>query len=542
MTFEGIEAVLVVLEDITERWHAERDTRRANELLRAVIAAAPMGIVCVGARGEVQVVNDAAARIVGRDEASWVGRPFFDACPVDPFAPLLLQALEGIEVPPGDVVFEVPTARDAQHRGAPEERCLTVSTAPLRNAAGHVTGAIVLLHDVTQRRLLEEKLRMSDKLRAIGQLAGGVAHDINNVLTVILGCATAIRDQLPPETAVSNEVRAVIDASARAARLTRGMLTFSRQHPADAAEVAVDTTVRDYVESVFRRTIPENIELVVDLASRDLSVALEPSQLQQVLLNLVINARDAMPSGGRIAIRTRLDEASEPPTLHLEVEDTGLGMSPDVRDRIFEPFFTTKSTDRNSGLGLATVYGIVKQAEGTIHVDSAPYRGTRFTLAIPSVSRTSRPTAPPPRMAAPSAAGQGVLVVEDEPEVRRAICRGLTRHGFKVFEADGIEHALEQVEAHRDAIRVLLTDVVMPVASGIEVAREVRARLPQVAVVFMSGYADEAFAPTGVLQELGTILPKPFMPEEVALHIREALALTVPTRILPLRMPTNVAR
>ncbi len=378
---------------------------------------------------------------------------------------------------------------------------------------------------------------MSDKLRAIGQLAGGIAHDINNVLTVILGCATAIRDGLPPEANVGGEVRAVIDASARAARLTRGLLTFSRQHPADAAEVAADRTVRDYVESVFRRTIPETIELDVSLEARDLSVALEPSQLQQVLLNLVLNARDAMPSGGRITLRTTLDLASEPPGVCIEVEDTGVGMSADVRARIFEPFFSTKSSERNSGLGLATVYGIVQQADGVIAVESVPGRGTCFRITLPSVSRTSRPTSPPPRMSVP-VMGQGVLVVEDEPEVRRAICRGLSRQGFTVFDADGIDRATELASLHRDSVRVLLTDVVMPVASGIDVAREVRRIVPGVEVVFMSGYADEAFAPSGMLTEIGTILPKPFLPEEAGQRIREVLARVAPTSIMPQRVPS----
>ncbi len=536
VTFDGTAAVLVVLEDITQRWHAERETRRANELLRAVIAASPMGIVCVGASGDVQIVNGAAGRIAASDDAAWVGRPFFECCPIEALAPLLLQALDGAEVPATDVAYYPSPRRASPGRGL-EVRHLTVSAAPIRNVEGRVTGAIVALSDVTQRRLLEEQLRMSDKLRAIGQLAGGIAHDINNVLTVILGCATAIRDGLPPDAVVGSEVRAVIDASARAARLTRGLLTFSRQQQTDAAEVAVDTTVRDYVESVFRRTIPENIELDVQLQSRDFSVALEPSQLQQVLLNLVLNARDAMPSGGRISLRTSLDVACEPPCVCIEVEDTGVGMTPEVRARIFEPFYSTKSSERNSGLGLATVYGIVQQAEGAITVDSVPGRGTCFRIAVPSVSRTSRPTSPPPRLSVPIA-GQGILVVEDEPEVRRAICRGLTRQGFKVFEADGIERAIEHATAHRDAVRVLLTDVVMPVASGIEVAREVRRIVPGVEVVFMSGYADEAFAPYGMLHEIGTILPKPFMPEEAGLRIREVLARAKAPSIYPQRVPS----
>ena len=491
-------------------------TLRANELMRAVIAASPMGIVCVGARGDVQLANTAAARITGDPSAVWEGRPFSECHGCEELSGLLARALGGCDVSPTDVVH-YPTP------GLLDERHITVSAAPMRDAEGRVTGAVVTLSDVTHRRLLEEQLRMSDKLRAIGQLAGGIAHDINNVLMVILGCATSIRDQLPPDAGVSSEVAAVIDASGRAARLTRGLLTFSRQHPSDDAVVAVDTTVRDYVESVFRRTIPETIALVVELDSRDATIALEPSQLQQVLLNLVLNARDAMPSGGRIALRTSLDVSAEPPHVCIEVEDTGAGMTPEVRARIFEPFFTTKSTERNSGLGLATVYGLVQQADGALSVDSAPGRGTCFRIVIPSVSRASHPTIAAPRVSLP-VAGQCVLVVEDEREVRRALCRGLTRQGFDVLEADGFDRAVELAREHGDRVHALLTDVVMPVASGLDVAREVRRLVPGVAVIFMSGYADEAFAPSGLLLDMGTILPKPFLPEEGAERIREVLA------------------
>jgi len=537
--FDGVDACLVVVEDITERWHAERETRRANELLRGVIAAAPMGIVCVGLNGDVVMCNEAVDRVLGTPCTSRIGRPFVSVCRIEGVASLLLQALEGFEVPATDLPYypDVGAVADRSLR----TRHLTVTAAPIWTE-GRVDGAIVALTDVTRRRELEEQLRQADKLRAIGQLAGGIAHDFNNLLTVILSCAATLRDHLPSDDLLAPEVRDILSATHRAANLTQRLLAFSRRQPGDAAEAAVDVVVRDWAESILRHWIRENIELVVSLDAGEACVALDPTQLQQVLLNLVLNARDAIVDSGVIQLRTSLDRSDEPARVVIEVIDNGVGMTPEVRERIFEPFFTTKGSDRGTGLGLATVYGIVQQAGGEIAVDSIPGRGSRFCIVLPCTDRISRPTAPPPRLSTlPSE--ECVLLVEDDEAVRRSLYRGLTRQGFRVFEADGFERATEFARMYRDTIRVLVTDIVMPQANGFEVAREVRRLIPGVSVIYMSGYADEAIVPLGAAQDIGAILPKPFAPEDLALRIRETLGNVRPSGpsatapIVPLRAP-----
>ena len=535
VTFDGVDACLVVVEDITERWHAERENRRANELLRAVIAAAPMGIVCVGPNGDVVMCNAAVDRILDLPCTDRVGRPFVSVCRAEGVASLLLQALEGSEVPATDLPY-YPDVRDVGPGRSLRMRHLTFTAAPIRTD-GRVDGAIVAITDVTRRRELEDQLRQADKLRAIGQLAGGIAHDFNNLLTVILSCATALRDHLPAEDPVSPDARDIMTATHRAANLTQRLLCFSRRQPSDTSEAAVDVVVRDWAESILRHWIRENIDLQVSLDAREACVALDPTQLQQVLLNLVLNARDAIVAGGVIHLRTSLDVSCEPARAVIEVIDNGTGMTPEVRERIFEPFFTTKGPDQGTGLGLATVYGIVHQAEGEIEVDSIPGRGSRFCISLPCTDRVSRPTAPPPRMVA-TTTGECVLLVEDDEAVRRSLYRGLTRLGFRVFEADGFERAVELTRMYRDTIRVLVTDIVMPQANGFEVAREVRRLIPGVSVVFMSGYADEAIIPLGAAFEIGPILAKPFSPDDLAVRIRETIGKrpSAPP-IVPLRVP-----
>jgi PAS domain S-box-containing protein len=547
VVFHTDDAVLVVIEDITERWNAEREARRADELRHALFNASPVGIIYVGQSRDVPMMNAAATRILDLISDDRDGNVFSRCCRVDGLAEMLLKALShGVESGPSDLrVTAVKTPRVGGSRAT--LRHLTASVTPIGSAEGRVSGALVALTDITQRKMLEEQLRQSDKLRVIGQLAGGIAHDFNNVLTVILSCATAIDRHLPDDETIAPITEDVHKASRRAAHLTRQLLAFTRRQPSEDCEVAVDAAAREWVGSFLRRLVPEHIALDVQLDSCDACVALNQTQFHQLLVNLVLNARDAMPRGGTITLRTTLDASQDPPRAIIEVEDTGVGMAPEVAECIFEPFFTTKEPDQGTGLGLTTVFGIVHQAEGEISVDSEQGRGTRFRISMPCTQRVSRPTAPPPRLVI-SAGGESVLLVEDDDIVRRSLSRELRRLGFRVFDADGIENAREVAQMYRDTIRVLLSDVVMPVANGLEVAREVRQIIPGVAVVFMSGYTNETFTPMGLLQEMGAVVAKPFTPEEMAGRLREALArasaahvsthsMPTPSPILPLRLP-----
>jgi two-component system, cell cycle sensor histidine kinase and response regulator CckA len=525
-------ALLFLVEDVTIRWHAEREAHRAIDLLRGVIAASPVGMVCVGLRGEIQIINAAAERIFGVRAEGCEGQLFYERSPTSELKPILRQALGGKVVSATDISFH-------SSQKPFRSRHLTVSAAPICQSEGGVSGAVIALVDVTEPRQIEEQLRRADKLRAIGALSGCVAHDINNTLMVTLGCTSSISAQLSADSDCKADVDTITNISLRAARLTRELLTVSHQQSDQHREVAVDTSVRDYVQEFLRRTIPENVTIGVDLSANDASIGVDPSQLQRVILNLVLNARDAMPHGGAITIKTSIDVTPEPPMVTLEVEDTGIGMTADVRERIFEPFFTTKSTEKNSGFGLWSVFHIVNQAGGAISVDSAPGLGTRFRVVFPSVTRQSYASTPPPRMQR-ATRGECLLLVEDDPNVRRALSRGLTRCGFRVLDASGYDEAIALLESHHTEIQILLTDLVMPVASGLDVARAVRKALPDVPVVFMSGHASESFAPPEELRQFGTTLPKPFTPEAGAAHLREVMSWNeLPQSIQPVRRIPN---
>ncbi len=390
---------------------------------------------------------------------------------------------------------------------------------------------LAVVEDVTDRKRLEEQLRQAQKMEAVGQLAGGIAHDFNNLLTAIVGYATLLDRSLPAD-ADHEEVHEIIGAARRAANLTHQLLAFSRKQVLRPTVLDVNLVVRD-MERILQRVIGEHITLHTKLEPDLAYILADASQLEQVIMNLAVNARDAMPSGGRITIETAnvpLDaelaqvhpEAGSGAHVLFAVSDTGLGMTADVKEHLFEPFFTTKEVGKGTGLGLATVYGIVRQSGGMIAVDSEPGRGTRFRIYFPSAeSAIPMPRATPPE---PEGVGTGtVLVVEDEPGVRHLARDVLSRYGYRVIEAaDGLD-ALRLVEGQEAAIDLLLTDVVMPGMSGAELARRFRELRPDIRVLYASGYADEAVVSHGVPHDGSPFLQKPFEPDDLVRRVREVL-------------------
>ena len=391
---------------------------------------------------------------------------------------------------------------------------------------------LAVVEDVTERRRLEEQLRQALKMEAVGQLAGGIAHDFNNLLTAIIGYATLLDRALPAEVDVREEVHEIIGAARRAGNLTHQLLAFSRKQVLRPTVLDVNVVVRD-MERILQRVIGEHITLHTKLEPDLLYVLADASQLEQVIMNLAVNARDAMPAGGRITIETAnvpLDtelalahpESDPGMQVLLAVSDTGQGMTPDVKAHLFEPFFTTKEVGKGTGLGLATVYGIVRQSDGLIAVDSEPGRGTRFRLYFPSAepvlsTRTETPLEP-------AKAGTGtVLLVEDEPGVRHLARDVLSRYGYRVIEAADGSEALRLAEAETEKIDLLLTDVVMPGMSGPELARRFRELRPELRVLFASGYADDAVVAHGVRHDGVPFLQKPFEPDDLVRRVREVL-------------------
>ena len=395
-----------------------------------------------------------------------------------------------------------------------------------------------LVREQQVRQQAEEHLRHSQKMEAVGRLAGGVAHDFNNLLTVIIGYCALLLDDAGLQTAHRDPLAQIRRASEQAAALTQNLLAFSRKQMRSAVIVDVSSAIAGLAPMV-RRFCGERIDLGLDLDTHTGFVELGEGQLEQVLVNLVINARDAMPGGGRLRVSARaatvLQEASPSPTLApgpyvvIAVSDTGHGMDDETRARIFEPFFTTKEMGHGTGLGLATVYGIVTQHRGTVTVESQPGEGATFTVWLPRTER--RPVRDTQvRADVLVSGGQTVLLVEDEAALRALSGLILRQAGFAVLEAADGDEAIALAVAHTGHIDLLLTDVVMPGPDGVEVARRLRASRPDLAVAFMSGYSEHGTDGPGPESEWrDSLLPKPFMPHELLAHVRRALDLRATT-------------
>jgi signal transduction histidine kinase len=399
---------------------------------------------------------------------------------------------------------------------------------------GHLVRVWGTQRDVTDQRHLEEQFRQAQKMEAVGQLAGGIAHDFNNLLTAILGNTQLLLRDLPPGDSKRSDVEEIRKASERAASLTRQLLAYSRRQMLQPEVLDLNVVVAE-MDRLLRRLIGENIALATVLAPDLGRVRADPNQIEQVLVNLAVNARDAMADsgGGKLTIETANadlgDEFTQAhlgskagPYAMLAVTDTGTGMDATVRAHLFEPFFTTKEVGKGTGLGLATVYGIVKQSDGYISVYSEPGHGSSFKIYLPRLGSLPR-TSPP---ALKSGVGRGtetVLVVEDEPSVLALSRRALEAQGYVVLAASDATTALRLVERHGGTIHLLLTDVVMPGMSGRDLADQLAARRPGTRVLYMSGYPGDAVVQHGELPVGSAFLQKPFSPDSLARKVRDVL-------------------
>jgi signal transduction histidine kinase len=395
------------------------------------------------------------------------------------------------------------------------------------------------LRDVAQRRersRLEEQLRQSQKLEGIGRLAGGIAHDFNNILTTIAGYSEMVLDQIGPDKPISGDLIEIRKATDRAAQLTRQLLAFSRQQVLRVADIDVNEVVWA-MRGMLQRLIGEDIVVEINLTDALPPIRADRIQLEQVLMNVAANARDAMPSGGRFTIETALGTADEVVSLtglraapgrylKLSMTDTGVGMDERTRQLLFEPFFTTKELGKGTGLGLATVYGIVKQLDGYIWVTSEVGKGSTFTMFFPALEVSPRQAVAAPAAKAPlplATEHETVLVVEDEPGVRHLVRRTLSRHGYRVLDASTAAEGLALVAEHGPEIDLVLTDVVMAVMSGPEMVARIREVRPSVKVLYMSGHAGQAFTKSGRLEENDHLLEKPFYAHDLLKAVRELL-------------------
>ncbi len=396
------------------------------------------------------------------------------------------------------------------------------------------TRFVILAEDVTEARMRERQLMQAQRMEAVGRLAGGVAHDFNNLLTVILGSASLLSEDLEQDHPGQPRLHEIGAAARSAAALTAQLLAFSRQGVTQPAVISVNDVVR-HAEPLLRRLIGDHIALAVAPADTLPAVRADPGQIEQVLINLVANARDAMPDGGRILVTTTehvvsTAESARTPGLRpgkyvaLAVTDSGIGMDAATQSRVFEPFFTTKELGKGTGLGLATVYGIVKQGGGWIGVESSPGSGTTFTVLLPTLGAAPPQVAPTVSPPQPREGGtETLLVVEDRADTRSAVAEILRRRGYHVLEAADADEAEAVAAAHPGDIHLLLTDVVMPGANGRQLASRLCASRPSLRVLFMSGYPNDVIGRHGVLDAEVSFIQKPFLSDQLLRKIRELL-------------------
>ncbi len=406
-----------------------------------------------------------------------------------------------------------------------------ITSHPLPFGKGNTRLAVI--NDVTERKKLEEQFLQAQKMEAVGRLAGGVAHDFNNLLTIMLGFSEIVEGRLEGEPQLQEYVGEIGDAAQRAAALTRQLLAFSRRQVLAAQVLDLNAVVAN-LEKMLRRLIGEDVELKTVRAPALGRVKADAGQIEQVIMNLAVNARDAMPEGGKLSIETAdvdLDntylrthsDIKSGPYVMLAVSDTGCGMDPETQSHIFEPFFTTKEQGKGTGLGLATVYGIVKQSGGSIFVYSEPGKGSTFKIYLPRVQDALKAAEPARRIGEALRGTETILLVEDEAAVRSLVRAALIAKGYNLLEADLPTEAIRIAEQHAAPIHLMLTDIVMPRLSGKELADKMASLHPETKVLFMSGYTDNTVVLHGVLEADTAFLQKPFTPEVLARKVREVL-------------------
>jgi PAS domain S-box-containing protein len=498
--------------------------RASEQLYRNLIETAPDLICTMDQVGCFSSLNPAFTAMLGWPVEDWLGKPF-------------LLLLHEDDRPRAEKAF----ADVLQGRRPPviEVRCITTTgelahveiTSSPQTQQGRTIGALAIVRNITARKQLEEQFRQAQRLEAVGRLAGGVAHDFNNLLTVILGCSEALIHSLSEDEDECQLAQEIRKAGERAAALTRQLLAFSRKQLIRPVQLDLNDMIRD-LEKLLRRLIGEDIELVTLLEPSLGTVHADPGQIEQVLMNLVVNSRDAMPKGGQLIIATSNVELDEPfakthgdinpgPYVRIRVKDTGRGISAKNKANLFEPFFTTKAVGKGTGLGLATVYGIVKQSGGAIEVDSEPEKGAAFHVYLPRIA--GQPAAKPCESVKAPRGSETVLLVEDDDGVRSLTRTALAANGYTVLEASDGEEALHLQAEFKGTIALLLTDLVLPHMNGIELAERLVRHHPGLKVLYMSGYLDDTLVRHGIWENRQSFLQKPYSPAVLASKVREVL-------------------
>jgi two-component system cell cycle sensor histidine kinase/response regulator CckA len=516
---------LAMLMDKTHSIVAEEALRKSEEQYRQIVETTSDGIIKINTHRKIEFVNRRFAEMLGYEPAAMIQRSVFEfmSAAAKRTAESSMKRRKAGETKAVNTTFRHQNGRDI---------AVNLAGSVILDEAGRYIGYLAAVRDITEQNKLEEQLRQSQKMDAVGQLAGGMAHDFNNLLTVINGYSELAITQLQPDNPLQNAMEQIKKAGTRAAALTRQLLAFSRKQILMPTVVDLNELISE-LEKMLQRLIGEDVLLRTKLAPDTGSIKADRGQIEQVVMNLVINARDAMPSGGELTLETHNVDLTEDFSrqhlgvspgayVMLAVSDTGVGMSAETKARIFEPFFTTKEAGKGTGLGLSTVYGILQQSGGSIWVYTELGRGTTFKVYLPHFaddSLRSRPTN------APRGGKQGtetILLTEDDEMVRTLATKVLTGYGYQVLTAANGREAISIVEHHSHPIHLLITDVVMPGMHGRDLADRLTALRPELRVLFMSGYTDRAIVHEQFLDEK-TFIQKPFSPQRLASKIREIL-------------------
>jgi PAS domain S-box-containing protein len=520
--------LLTVIDDVTERRLAQDKLIETSELMRAVIDASPVAISGSVPSGDIFIWNRAAESLFGYTAEEAVGRRVIDLIVPDDN---LVAFEEGrSKAFSGECLRNVIERRKRKDGSVID---VQLATAPVLSEDGSVRAIVVAIEDITNRKMLEDQLRQSQKMEAIGQLTGGLSHDFNNLLAIIIGNLDLLRDQVGSDPDAMEAVDEALGASLRGADLNRRLLAFARRQPLQPKNVDLNELAAGLTK-LLERTLGEHIEIKLSLAGGLWPLVVDPAQLESALTNLVVNARDAMPRGGRLTIGTRnISIDRDYADIHsevvpgdyvvLEVSDTGTGMPPDVVARVFEPFFTTKDKDKGTGLGLSMVFGFVKQSGGHVQVYSEVGIGTTLRLYLSRAASVGAEAKPAAAVALPRG-HETVLAVEDNPGLRRILIKQLEDLGYQVLEAENAQSAMEILK-REPRIDLLFTDIVLPGGvNGSELARMAEAMRSDLKVLFTSGFPEAAFGPSGALPAGAMLLGKPYRKDELAQRLRESLA------------------
>ena len=515
--------------DVTKRKEALAAVAASEQRLRTLFETVNLIVLGLDARGIVEYVNPFFLELTGYTRHEVIGKSWFEFLPKGQ-----RSKMEAVfhELMGGEVRSHYENAIVTK---AGQERMIAWNNTVSQDPLGRPTGTLSIGEDITERHQLERQLRQAQKMEAIGRLAGGVAHDFNNVLTAIFGYVDLLQEDFPDDSPTRQDLGEIRKAAERASGLTRQLLAFSRQQVLEPIVLNLNDLIDDF-EKMLRRVIGEDIDLRLAPAGDLGNVRVDPGQVQQVLMNLVVNARDAMPTGGTLTIETANAELTEEyAKLHqpvtpgsyvmVAVSDTGTGMDPEVQARIFEPFFTTKEKGKGTGLGLSTVYGIVKQSSGYVWVYSERDRGTTFKIYLPRIDAPARAPAPP-REAKRLAGTETILLAEDDDMLRPLARELLAKLGYTVLEAANADEALALARKYDGPIQLLVADVVMPGPSGRELARRLAVTRPDTKVLYVSGYTDDAIVHHGMLEAGLNFLQKPFTAQTLARRVRDVLDAT----------------